>query len=150
LLAVHLRTVVPVDIEVNELVGDKELEIVPIPEMTDQVPIPALKELAAKTVVGLLIQSVWFGPATAAAGIGSTCILIVDELAQPPLLTFHCKIFVPVPNAVTEVAAKVGLIIVPLPETKDQKAVPPVGEVAAKVVDGEFAHKVWLIPAVAV
>ena len=69
LLAVHLKTAVPVVKAVKELEGESELEMVPFPEITDQVPTPALKEFAAKTVVALLMHSVWLGPAIAVAGI---------------------------------------------------------------------------------
>ena len=150
LLAVQRSTFVPLAKPVTVLTGDNELVIVPLPEITDQVPMPALSVLAAKTVVGLPMQSVWFGPAIAVAGIWSTCILILEELVQPPLLTVHLKILVPVPNAVTVLAAKPGLVIVPVPETNDQVPIPEVGEVAANTVVGVLAQIVWLIPAVAV
>lgn len=47
--------------------------IVPLPETTDHDPVPTAAVLAA-IVTTPLMQTVWFGPATAGVGNGSTVI----------------------------------------------------------------------------
>ena len=100
-------------------------------------------------VVGLLIHSVWFGPAIAVVGILSTLILMVDEFVpQAPPLIVHCNTLIPSPKPVTELVASVGVVIVPLPDIKDHVPTPLVGVFAANTVVGLLIHIVWLGPAI--
>ena len=57
-LIVHCKTFTPSPKPVTELVASVGVVIVPLPEITDQVPAPLVGVLAAKTAVGLLIQTV--------------------------------------------------------------------------------------------
>ena len=66
-------------------------------------------------------------------------IVTVEELEQVPLVIVHWKTFAPVPKAVTVVVGLVGVVIVPLPLTKDQSPVPTDGVFAAMVA---VAHTV--------
>ena len=74
---------------------------------------------------------------------------MIEELEQGPLLTVHCKILVPLPNAFTALFAKPGLAIVPEPSSNVQLPEPAVGVLAAKKVFGLLMHNVWLSPAAA-
>lgn len=62
----------------------------------------------------------------------------------------HAKTFVPNPNPVIFVPGKVGLVIVPLPETKVHEPVPIAGVFPLSVVDGEEIHNVCVLPAFAI
>ena len=68
LLSRHCKTLFPTPKFVAELLKDPGVVIVPVPETTDQVPIPKVGALAARTVVGVLTQSVWLLPASAMPG----------------------------------------------------------------------------------
>jgi len=55
---VHAKIVVPTANPVILVVGDKELVIVPLPEINDHVPTPAVGLFAAIVAVGVLAQTV--------------------------------------------------------------------------------------------
>jgi hypothetical protein len=55
---VHAKTFVPIAKPVIEVVGERELVIVPDPEIKVQTPVPILAAFAVMTVVGEEIQSV--------------------------------------------------------------------------------------------
>ncbi len=126
-----------------ELFPNVGVVIVPLPKITDQVPIPVTGIFPVNTVVGLLIHKVWFPPAVAVVGKLSTCILMVEEFVpQPPPLIVHCKTLTPMPNPVTGLVASVGVVMVPVPDINDQVPAPLVGVFAAKTVVGVLTHKV--------
>ena len=77
---VHCNTFVPRPTAVKLVVGLLIFPIVALPEITDQVPTPLVGVLAANVVVGFKTQSVWFGPANAILGAGSTKIVIVETV----------------------------------------------------------------------
>ncbi len=69
-----------------------------------------------------------------------------DELGvQFPLLTVHLKTDVPSAKPVMVVLFKVGVVILPVPETKVQDPVPTAAMFPFKVA--VVAQTVWLIPA---
>ena len=55
---VQAKTFTPKPIPVIAVVGDNEFVIVPLPEITDQVPTPTVAALAAITALGLEIHKV--------------------------------------------------------------------------------------------
>ena len=76
-------------------------------------------------------------------------ILIVDEVEQTvPLLIVHFKIVVPVPMLVKLVVAKLGDVILAVPDTIVQRPEPTVGVFAPKAVVAE--QIVWFGPALAI
>lgn len=139
----------PVEKAVKVAVGEVELVIVPLPDSKLQVvaPIEALPESIA---VPELMQIVWFGPAVAVVGAGSTCTITVALLLGPPhgLLKVQARILVPVANPNTVVVGLKIFVIVPLPVENDQLPT-PTGAVAFSVTLGELAQTVWLVPALA-
>lgn len=125
--------------------------IVPLPETTDQDPVPTAALFAPIVTTGLLIQTVWFGPATGIVGAGSTVIVTLDiEGAQEPLLIVHSNTFVPVPKFVIVVVADEADVIVPVPETSVHIPVPTTGTLPITVAVFAVIQIVWLGLAVAV
>ena len=61
---------------------------------------------------------------------------------NPKLAMLHCKMLVPVLKPVTLEVGERELENTPLPTIKLQEPIPEVGELAAKVVKFEEAHKV--------
>ena len=55
---VHAKTFVPNAKPVMDVVGESELVIVPLPEISVHVPIPTVAVLAVIKVFGLLLQSI--------------------------------------------------------------------------------------------
>ena len=135
---VHCNTFVPRPTAVKLVVGLLIFPIVALPEITDQVPTPLVGVLAANVVVGFKTHKVWFGPANAMLGAGSTVIVIVELVngQAPPFVILHCKIFVPNNNPETVVVGLFTLLNVPEPEITDQVPVPLVGVFAANVALG--------------
>ena len=66
---VHAKTFTPSPNPVMVVFGNNEFVIIPDPEIKDHVPTPAVAVFAAMSAVGLLIQSVWLGPAFETEGI---------------------------------------------------------------------------------
>ena len=60
-----------------------------------------------------------------------------DEVAQVPLVIVHLNTLSPVAKELTVDDGLAGLDIFPLPLSLDQLPVPFVGELAAKVAEGE-------------
>ena len=79
-MILHCKTFVPSATAVSVVVGLFTLVIVAEPEITDQVPTPLVGVFPANVVVGFKTHNVWFGPANAILGAGSTCITIVDNV----------------------------------------------------------------------
>lgn len=106
---------------VTALVGELGATMVPVPVWNDQVPIPPVGVIAARLVLGELIQIVWLTPALADVGVPVIAIVTIATLGAqtPPLVTDHCKTFSPI-SRVTCVVASVGVAIVPLPCAMDQ------------------------------
>lgn len=65
LVSFHCKILVPTLRLVTEVLERLGAVSVPLPTITDQVPIPMVGELPARTVVGVAPQSVWLDPATA-------------------------------------------------------------------------------------
>ena len=121
--------------------GEREFVIVPLPLITDHVPIPLVGVLAERVVEGEDIHNVWFDPAIALLGTRSICILIVDVLdPQMPLAIVHFKTFKPAPKPVTVLVSRVGVVILPLPKIIDHVPVPTRAVFPASTVVGELIH----------
>lgn len=134
----HCSTLIPRPNPVTVVLGLLGLVIDPDPEITDHVPTPVVGVLPASVVVGELIQMVWFEPAVATLGAGSTIIVIVALVnGQAPLLVIlHCNTFVPNPTAVKVVVGLLGFEITAVPLITDQVPTPEVGVLPASVVVG--------------
>jgi len=151
LVIVHSKTLVPKLKFVTVEFGASELVIIPVPLMTDQVPVPVVGVLAASVAFGELIQTVWFDPALAMLVAGSTIIvivLVVDEQV-PADVMLHCKTFVPSVRPVTVELGLVEEVITPPPVNTLQVPIPVVGVLAASVAFGELIQTVWFDPALA-
>jgi hypothetical protein len=149
LLIVHLKIFVPVEDATKLLVGDVLLLNTPLPIITDQFPTPVVIVFADNTLVGELIHKDWDEPALARSGKLCTTIPNVAELIHPPLLIDHLTIFVPVPRPVIVLAANVGFVIEPVPETNDQLPMPNVAVLPVSVAIGAEIHTFWFGPTVA-
>jgi hypothetical protein len=134
-VTVHKKVLVPLDkafTEVTGLLAELTLEA---PEITDQEPVPAVGEIAAK--VAEAEQTVWLFPALALGSASRTRATVEVLGGQTPLLTLHSKMVVPVPNEVTEVEGLFAAPILPLPDIRDQLPVPTEGAVALNVAKPE-------------
>lgn len=65
---VHWKIFVPNPKPVIDVVGERELVIVPLPETKVQTPVPTVAAFAAINVFGLVIHNVWLVPALAIVG----------------------------------------------------------------------------------
>ena len=94
---VHSKILVPKLKFVTVLFAASEFVRIPVPLITDQVPVPVVGVLAANVAFGEEIQTVWFGPALAMLVAGSTVIVIVELVLEqvPALVIVHSKILVP-------------------------------------------------------
>jgi len=127
LLIVQANTFIPKPKLVILVFADVGDVIVPLPETTVQEPVP-IAALLAVIKAELFTQIVWFTPALAVVGAGSTVIASVALGAtQTPFVITHSKTLTPTPKLFKVVVADVGEVIVPLPETNDQEPVPTVG-----------------------
>lgn len=133
---------VPAVKPVTGVVGESEFVIVPEPLISDQVPTPAVGVLAANVVDGVLMQSVWLGPALATLGTAFTTMLTDEEDdGQTPLEVVHSKTLVPVPNAVMPVVGESELVMLPAPESNVHVPLPAVVVFAAIVVVSVLAQR---------
>ena len=139
----HAKTFAPKPKPEIAEAGDKEFEIIPVPETKDQTPVPTAGAFAVIVAVGTLKQIVWFAPAIEEVGRSFTSIATVDvELAQGELEMVQAKTFVPKPKPVIDVVAESELVITPVPETSDHDPKPIKGTFAFINVDGEEMHSV--------
>lgn len=126
-----------------DVVAERELVIVPLPETNVHAPVPTPGVLAFIVVVGEDMQSVWFEPALEIFGTCLTTIVIVEtDGAQGAFEIVHANTLFPNPNPVIAVVGESEFVIVPLPETKVHTPVPTVAEFAAINVFGFEIHKV--------
>ena len=85
---VHCKIFVPVEILVKADNGEVGETIVPVPEISDQLPVPIAGMLAVKVV--LLTQIVWLVPALETDGLASRCMLTVEVVfGHTPLPIVH-------------------------------------------------------------
>jgi hypothetical protein len=139
---VHSKTFNPVLKLWALLEGEVRLSMFAEPLCTVHKPVPTEGELAASVVFGKVIQRFWAGPATEASGRSSTCMLMVAELEQPPLLMVHSRIFMPMLRLVTVLFSWLIFVTVPLPAIIDQVPMPRVGVLPVNVVLGELMQRV--------
>ncbi len=140
LVIVHSKMFVPKERFVTVLFAANELVKIPVPVITDQVPVPVVGVLAASVAFGLEIQTVWLLPALAMLVAGSTIIVIVEEVLEqvPALVIVHSKMFVPSVKPVTVELGLVDVVITPPPVNTLHVPTPVVGVLAAKVAFGEL------------
>src|SRR5688572_26120221 len=109
-----------------------------------------MAKLPAITVVGVLMQMVWFGPALATVGTWLTVIETVElEEAQGLFEMVHAKTFTPKPKPVMVVFGNNEFVMAPLPEIKVHAQVPTAGLLAAISALGLETQTVWFGPAFA-
>lgn len=131
-----------------DVVGNNEFVIIPEPETNDQVPIPTVAVLAVITVVGEEIQSVCVMPAFATVGTSfTTSVTFETEDKHGIFEIVQANTLFPKPKPVMVEFGKVGLVIVPLPDTKVHIPVPMAGVLAVIVVVGEEIQSVCVVPA---
>ncbi len=147
----HSKMFVPKERFVTVLFAANELVKIPVPVITDQVPVPVVGVLAANVAFGLEIQTVWLLPALAMLLAGSTIIVIVELVLEqvPADVIDHSKMFEPKERFVTVLFAANELVKIPVPVITDQVPVPVVGVLAANVAFGLEIQTVWLLPALA-
>jgi hypothetical protein len=137
----HCKILVPTPSAVTDVVARVGFDTTPVPEMIDQVPIPALGEFAAKLVIGEDAHKVWLLPATDGIDNVYTCTTNVEMLvAHTPFETLHCRVFVPKFNPDTVLFDVAVFVITPLPVNTDQLPTPTDGTLAFKTVLGELIH----------
>ena len=91
LLILHCNILLPRVNPVTALVGLVGVVTAPPPDNTLQLPVPTDGAFPARVVLGLLMQTVWLGPALAAVVAGST-ITVIEELVEEhefTLVMFH-------------------------------------------------------------
>ncbi len=140
---VHAKTFVPRANPVIDVVGDNELVIEPNPETSVHTPVPTVGVFAAINVFGLVIQSVWLGPARAIDGTLLTVIvMLLTEATQGALETVQAKTLLPTAKPVIVVLGNTEFVITPLPETNVQAPDPTAGKLAAMLAVGLEIHNV--------
>jgi len=91
---VHENKFVPTPKLLTVVVGDAGEEIVPLPESSDQAPVPMLLGFPAS--VALEEHICWLLPALAVVGVASTVIVtVLAEEGHVPLLMVQVKMFCP-------------------------------------------------------
>ena len=131
-----------------EVVGDNEFVIIPEPATNDHVPTPTVAVLAVITVVGEEIQSVCVIPAFETVGTSfTTSVTFETEDKHGIFEIVQANTLFPKPKPVMIEFGEVGLVIVPLPETRVHIPVPIVVVLAVIVVVGEEIQSVCVVPA---
>jgi hypothetical protein len=135
-----------VDNEVAPDVLSVGLETLPVPEITDQVPIPVDGKFPARKVE--LGQMIWSGPAFAVVGNDIRIIFTVSEVAgHTPLVLVHTIVFVPVVNPLISEVFNVEVVTVPPPVITDQVVEPIEGILAFRLAVVVVKQKDWSGPA---
>jgi methylaspartate ammonia-lyase len=129
--------------------GSAGASIVAVPEITDQMPVPAIAASASR-VVEETLHKLWSAPANAAEGVGEEVIERVSvEIEQLPFVIFHCSTdFPPIVKLVTPDAGSAGSVTVAVPDKTVQFPVPVTG-VFAESVELVTLHKFCEGPATA-
>jgi hypothetical protein len=147
LLIDHSKIFVPTPRLLNDVKFWELLEMLAVPEITDQAPVPTVGIFADSVPVDAQVMY----PVDAKAAVGGSSLrtrtLEVDG-GQIPLTIAHWNTFDPVPNPLARVTAAVGLLTAPLLLSTDQLPVPTTGMLAERVAAVEQTAK--LAPADAV
>jgi hypothetical protein len=156
LLTVQRNTFVPYDKPDTVAFAALMLLNEPVPDTTDQAPVPTVGVLAARfaVVVAFNPHKFWFNPAFAVVG-GSNKVIVtsaVEGAQVAPLVIVQRKTFGPYDKPDTVVVDTAALPKLPDPDTTVQAPVPTVGVFAARftVVTVFNPHNCWLAPAFAV
>lgn len=148
LVIVHWKILVPKPIAVTVVLGEVGLVIVAVPDTNVHSPLPIVGVLALSDVLGFVIHRFWSAFALATVGTGSTKMRTVSaDVGQVPLVITHLKIFVPTLNPVTADVGELGVVGVPVPETKYQNPLPIIGLLPMKAELDEQMY--WSAPALA-
>ena len=144
---VQRNTFAPTPRPVTGVEGEDGDEIMPVPEISVQVPVPVTGEFPAMVVVEM--HRLWSGPAAAVVGTGSRVIVTSSkDGGQVPFEIVQRNTFAPTLNPVTPELGEFGDEIVPVPEISVHVPVPVDGMFPASVVDD--VHSDWSGPAAAV
>jgi len=139
------KTLFPTESPDTPDVGEVALSKIAVPEIMVQIPFPMDGELAES--VATVEQIVWSVPAFAIVGVACTFTDTSSKTsAHAPPGMVQRKMLVPMESPEMLVLARFVLVKFPVPEITLQ--IPPVAEVAERVV--EFAQIVWSVPALAV
>ena len=143
---VHINVCVPViKLETLELLSAGVATLEP-PSITVHNPVPTVGLFPVN--VKLEAHRFCEGPAFDVVGLSSTKIVTEEtDDKQGTLEMVQSKILAPIPKPVIALFGEVGLVIIPLPETKVHSPVPTVGVFAAIVVVGEEMQSVCVGPA---
>ena len=144
---VQRNTLFPTESPDTPDVGEVALLKIAVPEMTDQIPVPIIGELAKSEAV--VAQIVWSVPAVAVVGFSTTVITTSSkESVHVPLEIVQRKMLFPFESASTPDVCEVGLSRIAVPEMTVQIPEPTIGELAKS--EAVVAQIVWSVPAVAV
>lgn len=145
LLIDHVITVVPGDRFVTVVFLTNGFVMVPLPETLTHIPVPLVGAFPFKVAVAVPVvaQSVWLAPALETVGGGLVTIVIFEtEAAHEEKLTDHVSIVVPAVSPIIVVLLRVGVVIVPGPETFTHIPVPIAGLFPANNAEPEVAQMV--------
>ena len=144
---VQRNTLFPTESPDTPDVGEVALLKIAVPEMTNQIPVPIIGELAKREAV--VAQIVWSVPAVAVVGFSTTEIITSSkESVQVPLEIVQRKMLFPFESNKTPDVCEVGLSRIAVPEMTVQIPEPTIGELAKS--EAVVAQIVWSVPAVAV
>ena len=148
----HCKILFPNDKPETVVLGLFELVKTALPLTTDQLPVPVVGVLAANVVEFVVIQIVCDGPALAILDVGSTCIVMVEDVDEqvPAEVIVHCKILFPKDKPEIVVVGLLEFVNTAEPDTTLHEPVPVVGVFVAKVVELVVIQIVWLGPALAI
>lgn len=144
LVMVQANMLLPGERPVTDEVGELTEVMVPLPDTSDQVPVPIEGVLPEKLV--LLEQMAWSRPALAVVGNASVLITTVSrDGGQTPLAMVHTKMLLPTLRPVTDEVGELMFPIAPVPAISVQVPVPVPGVLAAKA--DELEQMAWSVPA---
>ena len=131
---VQRNTLAPVLRPVTVVLTLPGVAMVPLPLTSDHVP-----PVPARAVsVAVLLQTLWFGPASGAVTCWSTFMVTSSvEAGQTPLLMLQRKTFAPCDSPETLVTGLFSSLNTAEPEITDQVPIPVEGVLAANIAEEE-------------
>jgi hypothetical protein len=123
---VHTNVFVPTFIPVTAEVAEEGAVKVPVPAITDHMPVPTVGMFPFNDDEGE--QIVESNPANAVVVDGLTVIETVStEEGQEPFVIVHTNVLMPTLIAVIAEAGEAGVVMIPVPAITDQTPVPVAG-----------------------